>query len=101
MSAMRRTAAVLLAISLASLAAVAHADGRPRAGSSRRREAALERCMRHLVEARGLNEYGDARDLLYTGGTPLFNEATGTATPWLAYMKQRHPELVKACRSHR
>jgi hypothetical protein len=83
------------------LALVAVADGRPVHGTSRRRDAALERCLRHLLEARGLNAYGDAKELMYTGGTPLFDESTGRATPWLDYMKQHHPEFLRSCRSKR
>jgi hypothetical protein len=83
------------------VATVAHADGRARAGTGRRRDAALERCLRHLIEARALNDYGDAKEVMYPGGTPLFDESSGLATPWLQYMKQHHPELVRACRTGR
>jgi len=61
----------------------------------------LEACVRALVEARGLNAYGDRADTLYPGGTPLFDELTGKATPWLDYMRDHHPELVDTCRSRR
>ncbi len=97
-------AAILLLLGLV-VPVAARADGNgSRAASrpaSRRSEARLEACVRALVEARGLNAYGDRPDTLYLGGTPLFDESTGQTTPWIDYMRVHHPELVDACRSRR
>lgn len=47
-----------------------------------------------LVE-NNFNEYGDARDTIYMGGTPLFNESTGERIDRYQYILQNHPELGK------
>ena len=39
-----------------------------------------------------LNQYGDPKDTAYTGGTPLFNEATGETTDRYEYILQRHAD---------
>ncbi|KKT04748.1 MAG: hypothetical protein UV78_C0030G0020 [Parcubacteria group bacterium GW2011_GWA2_43_17] len=43
---------------------------------------------------RDLNQYGDSRGTLYTGGTPLFDESTGQATDRYAYLLDKFPDLV-------
>jgi hypothetical protein len=48
------------------------------------------------IAARGLNSYGDAPDIAYLGGTPLFNEATGESIDRLTYILANHPELTAA-----
>ncbi|MFH1030673.1 MAG: hypothetical protein V1770_05445 [bacterium] len=40
------------------------------------------------------NQYGDPKNLMYTGGTPLFNEMTGELTDRYEYILRNHPELV-------
>lgn len=37
-----------------------------------------------------LNQYGDAKDTVYAGGTPLFNEVTGEYTDRYDYIAQQH-----------
>jgi len=39
-----------------------------------------------------LNEYGDSADILYAGGTPLFDESTGERMDRYDYIKQNHPD---------
>ncbi len=39
-----------------------------------------------------LNKYGDPKDTVYTGGTPLFNEMTGKAVDRYEYILKRHPD---------
>ena len=39
-----------------------------------------------------LNRYGDPKDTVYAGGTPLFNEKTGETTDVYTYILQRHPD---------
>lgn len=46
------------------------------------------------IETNDLNRYGDQKDLMYAGGTPLFNEATGEVTDRYEYILKNHPELV-------
>lgn len=44
------------------------------------------------IKAYDLNDYGDAQGTAYTGGTPLFNEATGERVSRYWYLVQQHPE---------
>ncbi len=43
------------------------------------------------IDANNLNQYGDPLDTVYMGGSPLFNETTGTSTPLYAYLIENHP----------
>jgi hypothetical protein len=36
-----------------------------------------KRAIDRWIKRNNLNEYGDAKDIMYMGGTPLFNEQTG------------------------
>jgi hypothetical protein len=45
------------------------------------------------IRKNGLNEYGDPKGTVYAGGTPLFNEMTGSSIDRFAYILKRHPEL--------
>ena len=45
------------------------------------------------IEANNYNEYGDALDTVYAGGTPLFNESTGASIDRYQYLLNKHPEL--------
>ncbi len=40
-----------------------------------------------------LNQYGDSQDTAYTGGTPLFDEATGESLNRYEYLLKKFPEL--------
>src|SRR5690606_13424168 len=40
----------------------------------------------------GLNFYGDPENTIYTGGTPLFDEATGKTLDRFEYIINRHPD---------
>ncbi|KAG1705128.1 hypothetical protein DVH05_004064 [Phytophthora capsici] len=44
------------------------------------------------IESNGLNQYGDSATVMYTGGTPLFDENTGTTTDRYEYILRRHPD---------
>ncbi|KAL3672330.1 hypothetical protein V7S43_003019 [Phytophthora oleae] len=44
------------------------------------------------IEDNGLNQYGDPATVMYTGGTPLFDENTGTTTDRYEYILRHHPE---------
>ena len=39
-----------------------------------------------------LNQYGDSKDTVYTGGTPLFNERTGESIDKYEYILENHPD---------
>ena len=41
---------------------------------------------------KGLNTYGDAKDTMYIGGTPLFNEMTGILIDRLEYLLEKFPD---------
>lgn len=54
-------------------------------------------CLDRELAAKGLNQFGDPADTVYPGGTPLFDEKTGRATPRERYVFGRHPEIARAC----
>lgn len=56
-----------------------------------------EACVDAWLRERGLNDFGDPPDTMYAGGTPLFDEATGTRRERIPYVLARHPELAAAC----
>lgn len=44
------------------------------------------------ITGQNLNEYGDPKDTVYTGGTPLFDESTGNSIDRYDYIRQKHPD---------
>jgi len=46
------------------------------------------------LERNNLNRYGDAKDTMYAGGTPLFDEATGVAMDRYDYILNNHPDIL-------
>ena len=44
------------------------------------------------IIANNLNQYGDPKDTVYTGGTPLFNEATRERIDRYQYIINKHPD---------
>lgn len=44
------------------------------------------------IEENNLNAYGDPQGTVYTGGTPLFDESTGTYLPLYDYLIATHPD---------
>jgi hypothetical protein len=54
-------------------------------------------CIDAQLAARGLNSFGDPRDTVYAGGTPLFDEKTGKSRDRRDYIRERHPEIAAAC----
>ena len=77
---------IALAVPRASHAEVDEAT--PRAAMSTRETTELTR----WLEANELNEFGDPKDTMYTGGTPLFDESTGESRDRYAYIAARHPD---------
>jgi hypothetical protein len=51
-----------------------------------------ERQILRWMEETDLNEYGDPQGTVYTGGTPLFDEESGTYLPLYDYLLAQHPE---------
>jgi len=46
-----------------------------------------------FIKEKGFNRYGDTSGTVYTGGTPLFNEATGESIDRFEYILKAHPEF--------
>jgi len=51
---------------------------------------------KELIEAwvleNNLNQYGDSKDTVYMGGTPLFDEKTGKSIDKYEYILKNHPD---------
>lgn len=47
--------------------------------------------MLEWLDSQGLNQYGDAKNTMYTGGTPLFNEQTGESMDLQTYLRKKFP----------
>ena len=56
-------------------------------------------CIDAWLAERHLNEYGDPVGTMYSGGTPLFDERTGTRRSRLQVLLARQPDLARACPS--
>ncbi|ATB38481.1 hypothetical protein CYFUS_003916 [Cystobacter fuscus] len=59
--------------------------------------AAQEACVDRWLQEHKLDRYGHAEGTMYTGGTPLFNEATGETQDRLEHVFARQPDALKAC----
>ena len=44
------------------------------------------------IEQNNLNQYGDSKDTMYPGGTPLFDERTGERTDRYEYIVKKFPD---------
>lgn len=44
------------------------------------------------IQENDLNQYGDAKDTAYIGGTPLFDEATGKSIDKYEYILRNYPD---------
>lgn len=47
------------------------------------------------LDEKGLNRYGEAKNAIYTGGTPLFDEKTGKAIDRYDYIVANHPNILE------
>ncbi|MBD3248235.1 hypothetical protein GF382_03005 [Candidatus Falkowbacteria bacterium] len=47
------------------------------------------------LERKGFNRYGDAKNAVYTGGTPLFNEETGEMIDRYDYILNKYPDILE------
>ncbi len=86
---------------LASLLACPDKDERARTSRAVRPAAVdastVEACVDRWLAERALDEYGSPQGTMYTGGTPLFDEATGKRTDRLEYVYSHHPDARKVC----
>lgn len=46
------------------------------------------------IRKEGLNEFGDSRDTVYAGGTPLFDMRTGRTKDRYDYILDRHRDWL-------
>lgn len=44
------------------------------------------------IKENDLNQYGDPKNIFYTGGTPLFDEKTGRSIDKYEYILKNHPD---------
>ncbi|MDD5527520.1 MAG: hypothetical protein PHO56_00905 [Patescibacteria group bacterium] len=56
--------------------------------------AANKQAIDDWLTKKGLNRYGDAGNAVYTGGTPLFNEATGKSIERYDYILNKFPDIL-------
>ena len=47
-----------------------------------------------MIKKHGLNEYGDSKDTVYAGGTPLFDMATGRTKDRYEYIVDKHRDWL-------
>jgi hypothetical protein len=47
------------------------------------------------LEENGLNRYGDPADMLYLGGSPLFDESTGESIERYDYILKKIPDILE------
>jgi hypothetical protein len=73
----------------------------PRATEPAPCPAAEEACLNAWIAERGLNAFGDPPDQMYPGGTPLFDERTGTRLDRREHIYRRHPDARRACAPQR
>jgi len=57
--------------------------------------AAQKQAIDDWLAKKGLNRYGDAKNAVYTGGTPLFDEATGKAIERYDYILNKFPDILE------
>ena len=76
----------------AILLALLACNGRPRGPAG-----IFQSCMDQQLMAKGLNQFGDPPDTMYSGGSPIFNEKTGKSYDRLQYVFERHPDIARAC----
>jgi hypothetical protein len=55
-------------------------------------EASLLKIIDAWLVQNNLNVYGDPVDTMYMGGTPLFDETTGTSTSRFDYLMEKFPD---------
>ena len=56
---------------------------------------AQKKAIDDYIASKDLNEFGEAKDTVYAGGTPLFDEATGTTSDKYDYAIDHNAEIKK------
>lgn len=63
---------------------------------SQKQETSLSEIEKEQIESwiieNDLNQYGDSKNRVYTGGTPLFDEKTGETIDKYEYILRKHPD---------
>ena len=54
-------------------------------------------CVEKWLKGHGLDEYGNPRGTMYTGGTPTFDEATGRSVDRWTLVAKNRPEALQSC----
>ncbi len=57
----------------------------------------MEACVDRWLASKDLNAYGDPKDTMYAGGTPLFDERSGKTRDRVEYVFSKHPEAKAKC----
>ncbi len=73
--------------------------GRPGANFAQNLSEAQKQAVADWLKSNQLNDYGDAGNTVYTGGTPLFNEATGETKNRFEYLLEKFPALKEVIKS--
>jgi hypothetical protein len=60
-------------------------------------KASVDECLDRWLAAEKLDAYGSPEGTVYAGGSPLLDEATGTATSRWDYVVAKHPGLARTC----
>jgi len=47
-----------------------------------------------MIAKKNLNEFGDPKDTMYAGGTPLFDMMSGKSKDRYEYIVDRHPDWL-------
>ena len=56
-----------------------------------------EKCVDDWLAAKKLDAYGNPEGTMYAGGSPLFDEATGTTRNRLSFVYHVQPDAKAAC----
>ncbi len=54
-----------------------------------------KRAIDRRIRQEGLNTFGDPKDTMYAGGTPLFDMTSGRTIDRYVYIARRHPDWLK------
>jgi hypothetical protein len=60
-------------------------------------KASEEACVDRWLQAKGLDAYGFPRGTMYSGGTPLFDEASGQRMSRREFLLKHQPDAMHDC----
>ena len=64
---------------------------------SSRLDAKQTDCVERWLRGHGLDDYGNEKGTMYTGGTPTFDEATGKSVDRWTLVAKNRPEALQSC----